>query len=295
MKKCIDVSNHQGVVSTTRWKGMKDEVPCTIIRCSFTYWRDKFTMDQDEAFTKSIQNAIGAGMAIGIYHYSQAKTVSEAQKEAELVLRLIAPYKKHINLPVAFDFEFGGRLTASYAKSKGKAYMGKICDTFLKIIEMAGYDTMVYANLSTLNAYLDSSLYKRWKIWVAQYNSKCDYKHPIYMWQYTSGYRMAGLGKVDMSYLYGEAKPQPKKQEAYKGTMPKIPKRGWFTSGDSGLEVRRLQIWLNWYFGYSRLTVDGKVGRLTVDAVRDYQGREKLKVDGLWGSQCQKHAKLIRR
>ena len=59
---------------------------------------------------------------------------------------------------------------------------------------------MVYANLSTFNNYIEDDIYKSWKIWIAQYNKTCDYKHKYYLWQYTSSGKVDGLsGRIDMN------------------------------------------------------------------------------------------------
>ena len=96
-----------------------------------------------------------------------------------------------------------------------------------------------------------------------------------------------------MDWWYGYD-PEPVPVSTYKGTLPTLPKRGWFSSGDKGEQVKRLQKFLNWYGQYG-LAVDGEVGRKTIDAVRRFQGREKLKVDGAFGSQCLKCARTVRR
>jgi len=295
--KVIDISAWQGVVSVDTFRNMKSYIPGVIIRCSYTSQKS-FSLHKDKYFEQNISNAYKAGMKIGVYHYSQAISETEAIKEAKFVLDIIKIHKNKISLESAFDWEFGGRLNAHVAKKMGKQRCKQICDAFCRVIRQAGFDAMVYANLSTLTGYIASDIYKTWKIWVAQYAPKCQYKHPIYMWQYTSGGHVSGIsGRVDMNYLYGTAvKPVEVKKSKYTGTLPTLPKRGWFTSGDKGLQVKRLQEFLNWYFGYKKLDVDGEVGRLTMNAVSEYEGIEKLKpIDGLFGKKCLARAKTVER
>ena len=291
--KAIDISAWQGVVPVTTFKKMRDSIPCIIIRTSYTS-QSKFSMYEDKVFRQNIKNAHAAGIAIGVYHYSQATSRVEGKKEGQYVNNVISPLRRFITLPVAFDWEFGGRLSAYIAKKLGKDECGRICDAFGNEVKKAGYKCMVYANLSTLNAYLPSDLYTRWPIWVAQYNSKCNYKHPHIAWQYTSSGKISGIsGRVDMNYWYGtEYKPEP--VSSYQGKLPTLPRRGWFSSGDKGEQVELLQKFLNWYGGYA-LVVDGEVGRKTIEAVRQYQGREKLRVDGCFGKESLKRAKIVRR
>jgi len=55
--------------------------------------------------------------------------------------------------------------------------------------------------------------------------------------------------------------------------------------GDKGEQVERLQQWLNLH-GYA-IEVDGNFGSGTVRAVRDFQSREGIKVDGVVGRETQ--------
>lgn len=291
MIQAIDISAWQGVVSVATFQKMKSKIPYIIIRTSWT-GQESFKLHEDKVFQQNIKNAYKAGIKIGGYHYSQAISRSEGKKEGQYVVKVLKPFKSYITLPVAFDWEFGGRLSAYKAGKLGKEYCGKICDEFCDVVKGAGYKTMVYANLSTLTAYLPSDLYKRHSIWVAQYNSKCNYKHKKIMWQYSSSGRVSGIdGRIDMNYWYGaEVESAPK--TTYKGAFPTLPIRGWFASGDRGEEVKKLQRFLNWYGGYG-LEVDGIIGRKTLYAVSEYQGREKLKVDSCFGKESLKRAKVV--
>ena len=292
MEKAIDISAWQGAVSLANMQKVRQGIPVIVLRSSYTSWGG-FKLHEDKVFDGNIKNAYRAGLRVGIYHYSQAISETEAKKEAEFVLKTIKQYKSYITMEVWFDWEFGGRLSSHVAKKMGKQRCGQICDAFCRTIKAGGYKTGVYANLSTLNAFLPSELHKKWSIWVAQYNNKCNYKHPYIMWQYSSSGSVRGLsGRIDMNYYYGKA-PVPAPKRAYTGAFPKLPHRGWFTSGDRGDEVKKLQKFLNWYGGYGLVT-DGIVGKKTIDAVRRYQGREKLKVDGAFGSESLKRAKVVR-
>lgn len=293
--KVLDVSAWQGDITQKTFNGMKSYIPGVMIRSSYTTQKG-FNLRKDKCFEVNIANAYKAGMNIGVYHYSQATSESEAIKEAKFVIDIIRIHKSKITLGVAIDWEFGGRLNSYVAGKMGKQRCKQICDAFCRTVKQAGFDAMVYANLSTLNGYIASDIYKVWKIWVAQYAPKCQYKHPIYMWQYTSGGKVDGIkGRVDMNYLYGDTIKLTKKAK-YTGTLPVLPKRGWFTSGDKGQQVVLLQKFLNWYFGYKKLAEDGEVGRQTMNAVREYEGIEKLKpIDGLFGRKCLARASTAER
>ena len=294
-KKAIDVSAWQGKISTKTWEKNKDDIPIVFLRCSYTEWK-QFAMHEDKVFESNIKTAIKAGMSIGVYHYSQAISETEAIKEAKFVLKTIKPYKEKIKQPVTLDFEFGGRLNSSVARKMGKQRCKQIIDAFCKVIRNAGYVPMVYANLSTLNGYIADNIHKDWLIWVAQYNSRCDYRHQAYAWQYTSSGHVSGIsGRVDMNIVYGQsAVSTPDNGKKYPYELPKLPHRGWFTSGDKGEEVKKLQRFLNFYENYS-LLLDGDCGSKTLEAVRNFQQCEGLKIDGCFGKECLKRAKTTKR
>lgn len=298
--KCLDISNWQGVVSKDTFIKNKSKIPFVILRCSYTSFSGKFQMYEDKAFEKNFVHAYKAGLRVGVYHYSQARTESEARKEAlfaiGIVQRVERKYGITLSLFFAFDYEFGGRLTSSYAWSIGKQRCKQICDSFCRKVRASGYHACVYANLSMLTSYLPSDLYHYWDIWVAQYNNRCDYKHPYICWQFTSSGHVDGIsGRVDLNWYYGqESISKPSNAQKYPYELPKLPSRGWFSSGDTGEEVKKLQHFLKWYLA-SNLKVDGVVGRKTIEAVEKYQGREGLRVDGCFGKKSLERAKVVKR
>lgn len=75
----------------------------------------------------------------------------------------------------------------------------------------------------------------------------------------------------------------------YQGLYPILPKRGYFKKGDKGLEVMKLQCFLNWSMK-SKLTVDGVFGKGSEKAVKKFQKQVGLKADGLFGKASLKKA-----
>ena len=68
-----------------------------------------------------------------------------------------------------------------------------------------------------------------------------------------------------------------------------LPSRGYFDIGDTGSSVKRIQRYLNKQG--AKLDVDGIYGAKTKKAVKKWQKAVKITADGLWGKECQKHAK----
>ena len=76
-----------------------------------------------------------------------------------------------------------------------------------------------------------------------------------------------------------------KPTEPFDGKLPKLPKRGWFTLGDHGRKVKKLQKALNWAMGW-KLPVDGKLGNFTLACIFQFQIDYGLDPDGEFGSHC---------
>lgn len=76
----------------------------------------------------------------------------------------------------------------------------------------------------------------------------------------------------------------------YQGLYPKLPSRKYFKKNDSGLEVMKVQAFLNWSMK-SKLNINGIYNQATINAVKKFQKRVGLKADGLFGSATLKEAK----
>lgn len=183
----IDVSKHQGTIDWDQVKA-SGQVQGAIIRCGF----GSNIMSQDDSkFNRNVEECIRLGIPFGVYIYSYAKTLDQAQSEAEHVLRLVEPYKSNLSYPIYYDLEQSG--TESGAKERAIV--------FGDIIESAGYWCGVYANQYWWNKYLVGL--NRFTKWVARYSvsepnvSGCD------IWQYTSKGSVTGIsGNVDCNKVY---------------------------------------------------------------------------------------------
>ncbi len=80
----------------------------------------------------------------------------------------------------------------------------------------------------------------------------------------------------------------------YSGTFPKLPSRGYFKKGDTGIQVKRLQKFLNWFGGYG-LVIDGEIGDKTISAVGKFQSATGLVVDKKFGAKSLAKAKTVKK
>ena len=197
----IDVSEHQGVID---WEKAMHHIDGAILRCGYG---GDYTDQDDSMFRRNADECTRLGIPFGVYLYSYAKTIRQAQSEADHVLRLIKDYK--LSYPVYLDLEESG--TAEGAVERAIV--------FGDIIEEAGYWCGIYANLYWWEVILKKGL-ERFTKWVAQYNVCCEYDGAhLDIWQFTSKGNIPGVdGNVDMNECYrdfpaeiGGVKPVPKK------------------------------------------------------------------------------------
>ncbi|MCH5317578.1 MAG: hypothetical protein J1E05_06330 [Eubacterium sp.] len=181
----IDVSKHNGDID---WEQVAEAVDFAIIRVGYRGYGSG-AIGEDDKYAVNLETANKVKIPVGVYFYSQAVTVEEAEEEAQLAIDLIKPYK--ITLPVFIDFEFPldsnktriGRLSDANLSGKEAA---EIINTFCRKVKNAGYYAGVYASSSILNfeiktSDLDDDIY----IWVADYNERVTYFGKYDLWQYT--------------------------------------------------------------------------------------------------------------
>ena len=173
--KGIDISAWQEDID---WQAVKDSgVEFVIIKLGQAF-------RQDPMFVDHINNAIAAGMKVGLYYYSTAINVTQAMSEAGWVQGMIdrllngqAP-----EMGVWYDVE---------DVSMRNADITGICKAFIEALPGAGvyssYDWLTNGNIRV--AELGDV-----PIWCAQYNSECNYRGSgLTIWQYTDALDIAGI------------------------------------------------------------------------------------------------------
>lgn len=195
----IDVSKWQADID---WKKVKAAgVKFVFIRCGYTSLSQKFAMYEDEYFRQNIQGAYDAGIQVGVYFFSNSKTVSEAKQEALKTLELIDDYSDMITLPVVYDFEAFSNAYRAYGLPK--AQVTKNMDAYAQIVQDAGYTPMYYGSPSFLNSSFDVAALSNYDCWLANYTTKTSYTGDYTYWQYSSTGQVNGIaGNVDCNFYY---------------------------------------------------------------------------------------------
>ena len=81
----------------------------------------------------------------------------------------------------------------------------------------------------------------------------------------------------------------------YTGELPKLPARGWFKNGDVSAEVCKLKEFLNWFGDYNLTETNKNYLSKTVAAVKDFQTKVGITVDGEFGSKSLAAAKKVKK
>ena len=200
--KGIDVSEFQGVIN---WKAVAQTQDFAIIRVGGRYSNSK-EFYEDKYFKTNVKGAQDAGIKYGVYFYSTAKSVTDAEEEASWFLKKIKGYK--ITYPVMLDYEDESVLSLTTAKRT------EIVSKFLNIIANNGYKPILYGeqtwlDMSKLNtydfclAYYPEDRYDGSGSPENGYKRNPNYSGQFTMWQYTAKGRVNGInGEVDKIICY---------------------------------------------------------------------------------------------
>lgn len=195
--KGIDVSKFQGEID---WNAVKqDGVEYAFIRVGIRGY-ETGELVEDECFKTNIEGANTAGIAAGVYFFSQAVTEAEAVEEAEFVLNLIKDYK--IDCPIVYDVE---KVANSNARMNRISQEERTAVTiaFCQRIKEAGYEPMIYANMEMFTQLVDVSQLEAYEKWYAFYDSSIYYPYDFTVWQYSENGTVAGItGDVDMNISF---------------------------------------------------------------------------------------------
>ena len=174
----IDVSEHNESIN---WKEVKESgVEFAFIRIGWRGYTEG-GIYKDELFEQNYLSAQDEGIKVGVYFFSQATTVKEAQEEALFVQKELQ--NKQIQLPVVYDFE-------TVESKEGRANNAK---AFFEILENK-YQVMLYGNTPLLELY-DQELLDKYPLWFAQFYHKPETTHDFTIWQYSESGNVPGVNK----------------------------------------------------------------------------------------------------
>lgn len=180
----IDVSSWQGSIDFSAVKNSGIEVVYIKSSEGQSYI--------DPYFESNYQNAKANGLKVGFYHYVTARTIEQAQVQANFFARVVSG--KQADCRLAMDFESFGNLSTTE--------INEISKSFLETLENATKsEAVIYSNAYSARTIFSNEL-TNYPLWVANYGVSepgSNGKWETWVgWQYTStGYVNGISGYVD--------------------------------------------------------------------------------------------------
>ena len=199
----VDVSEHQGTID---WAAAAaDGVEFAIIRAGYRGYGARGTLVTDATFAQNAADAAAAGVAMGVYFFSQAVTPEEAAEEAEYLLALLRECgcgPERLALPVFFDWEDIGHDEARTDGVDGET-VTECAEVFCRRVEDAGYRAGVYAYRYL--AYFDYDLTRLdgRALWIGALGGASDFYYAHAFWQNAVQDGVKGInGQVDRDFWF---------------------------------------------------------------------------------------------
>ena len=184
----IDVSVYQGDIDWAQVKAAG--IYAAVIRAGY----GRYIEQEDLKFRQNYTNARDAGMPVGVYWYSYAKTPEQAQLEADICLQVLGD--RALQMPLYMDQEWADT-PAACRTACAVAFLDRIRERHAGLVGYYTY-TSYFASVDvpTIQAHADT-------IWLADYRQSYDKTIPRDMHQYSSSGTVPGIsGRVDMNRLY---------------------------------------------------------------------------------------------
>lgn len=211
----IDVSRHQGIVDWTKVK--QAGVEYAIIRIGYAQLADGQPR-LDPRYQYNMAQAKAAGLKVGVYFYSQATNVNEAQTEVNFIMNALGGTA--LDLPIVYDAECGTQSNGQPGKL-GAAKLSKeewtnVAVAFCDAVQSHGYQAMFYGSISKIISKIDhKAIDSRYQMWIARYKNAGDssahqlvttkypYSGNYEYWQYSDHGKVSGITPVvDLDILY---------------------------------------------------------------------------------------------
>ena len=194
----IDVSKWQYDINWN--KVAAAGVDYAIIRLGYRGTAEAGKCAMDPYFEKNIKGALGAGLQVGVYFFTQAITEEEAIEEANIVIDALKNY--NVTFPIVYDTEYSEDSRANdLSNAERTACARAFCDTILA----AGYTPVVYSSTNWAVLDLDLEELRGYDFWYAYYGEpeKLYLPYGFTMWQYTDKGKVDGIEtNVDLNISF---------------------------------------------------------------------------------------------
>lgn len=196
----IDVSHYQ---KTINWQKVAQAgKKFAILKCQYEAQSHR----KDETFEYNYEQAGKYGLARGVYIFIASASMADMEGDAKALIKNLAGRK--LEYGIWIDLE------AKIVRTKGKAYIRGLVNTYANIFRAAGYYTGIYCNRDWYLNVIHDDLKANYDFWIARYPSKDTGEYNPYSslkpsskmavaWQYSSKGRVPGItGDVDLDVDY---------------------------------------------------------------------------------------------
>jgi len=278
----IDVSKHQGVID---WNKVKPLVDFVVIKAS--------GKTKDPYYNQNASECVRLNIPYHAYHFLYCTNIAEAKIEAKLFNDSVG---KTDPLSFVLDCEKDWGVNKKDARKVATAF-----EEELRRLRGDKIKVAVYVGHEWYKPYdLDYEHYAY--VWIPRYKKKDDGKptgnkpsHPCHLWQYSSKGSINGIkGDVDMDMIVGNKPlsffttkdgPEFKQVELAITPTPKELGKRTLKKGSKGADVKELQSGLiKMGYNLGKYGADGDFGSKTYAAVRAFQKKYGLMVDGVFGA-----------
>jgi len=196
--KGIDVSKFQG---ETDWDKVRESgIDFAIIRAGGRAYRPEGELYSDDKLLENIDAAKEAGLKVGVYFFSQATTVKEAQTEANFVSDILNG--RELDLPVFFDWERIGTAPARTDGLDGKT-LTDCAVAFCERIREKGYEPGVYIYQYTGYYAYELIRLTDYMLWCASIGDYPFFYYAHDIWQYDIEGTVPGIDTVcDLNMMF---------------------------------------------------------------------------------------------
>lgn len=215
----LDVSIYQPDID---WQAVKRSgVDFAIIRVGGRGYASAGKLYEDDKFERYMREAKEAGIMVGVYFFSMAKTNAEAREEVDYAIELIeaAGYTaEDLDLPLFMDYERPGDRLSGVSKAKKTS----IALYWLEYARTRGYTPGFYTYLVFSNKSVDGrQIAEQYNFWAAQYHTENNFSIPYTWWQYSSSGSVPGSNAraCDVNFWYINKNPRPTNDPIDRGSL----------------------------------------------------------------------------
>lgn len=191
----VDVSSFNGEIDWERVKAAG--VDFAMLRIGGRGYGEEGVLYADDTFKENLRGAKAAGLEVGAYFFSQARSEEEAVEEAEFALDILSGEKLHY--PLAFDWEIIDSVETRIDDVTPET-LTKCARAFCDTVKAEGYIPQIYTGSNLAYFKYDLAELRDIDLWYAFYNDSPSMYYKYTMWQYSSTGEVDGIyGDVDLN------------------------------------------------------------------------------------------------